>query len=92
MPGADQEAREAGPGRRSGAWRSETKGGVMMAITRVWIEEGCTMCGLCESTCPEIFFLGEESAEVNEDANLEENESCIEEAAENCPVEVIRFE
>jgi ferredoxin len=63
-----------------------------MAVTKVWIEDGCTMCGLCESTCPDVFFLGDESAEVNEDADYETNESCIEEAAENCPVEIIHFE
>jgi ferredoxin len=63
-----------------------------MPIKRVWIDEGCTLCGLCESTCPDVFFLGDESAEVNEDADLDVNENGVEEAAENCPVEVIRFE
>jgi len=26
-----------------------------MAITRVWIEEGCISCGLSESNCPGVF-------------------------------------
>jgi ferredoxin len=63
-----------------------------MAVHKVWIEDGCTMCGLCESTCPDVFYLGDESAEVNEDADFDANESCIEEASDNCPVEVIHYE
>lgn len=26
-----------------------------MDITKVWMEEGCIACGLCESTCPKVF-------------------------------------
>ncbi len=62
-----------------------------MAIKKVWIEEGCTACGLCEDICPDVFELDDE-AEVIEDADLAENEDCIVEAAENCPVEVIKYE
>ncbi len=63
-----------------------------MAIVRVWIEEGCTECGVCAETCPEVFRLADETAEVIEGADLEANEECIKEAAEECPVEVIAFE
>lgn len=63
-----------------------------MAIKRVRIEEGCTLCGLCEDACPEVFELGEESSLVKEDADLAANEECIRQAAEECPVEVIQFE
>ena len=28
-----------------------------MAITRVWIEEGCIACGLSAESCPEVFEL-----------------------------------
>jgi ferredoxin len=32
-----------------------------MAIKKVWIEEGCTACGLCVEICPvEIFKYTEE--------------------------------
>ncbi len=62
-----------------------------MAITKVWVEEGCTLCGLCESICPDVFSMGDETTEVNQ-GDYDANESCIEEAAESCPVEVIRFE
>jgi len=58
-----------------------------MAITRVWIDEGCTMCGLCSDTCPEVFEL-----EVINGANLDANEDAIKEAAGDCPEEVIKFD
>ena len=62
-----------------------------MAITKVWIEEGCTACGLCEEICPEVFRM-EDEATVIEGVNYSDYEEGIREAAENCPVEVIKFE
>ncbi len=63
-----------------------------MAIKKVWIEEDCTACELCVDTCPDVFEMGDETAQVISGADLEANEDCIREAAENCPVEVIKFE
>ncbi len=64
-----------------------------MAIKKVWIEEGCTACALCEELCPEVFELGDaDEASVKEGADFGENEGCIKEAAEECPVEVIQYE
>lgn len=63
-----------------------------MAIVRVWIEEGCTECGLCEEICPEVFRLGDEGAEVIEATDFAANEESIRQAAEECPVEIIAFE
>ncbi|MFO8234047.1 MAG: ferredoxin [Bacteroidales bacterium] len=64
-----------------------------MAITKVWIEEGCTACALCEDICPEVFELGDrEEAIVRPDADLSAYEDEIKEAAESCPVEVILLE
>jgi ferredoxin len=62
-----------------------------MAIKRVWIEEGCIVCGLCEATAPEVFEMEDETAVVKEGVNFEENEEAIKESAENCPVEVIKY-
>jgi ferredoxin len=62
-----------------------------MAITKVWITEDCTACGLCEDNCPEVFQLGEEVAEVLE-VDFSEHEDCIQEAAEDCPSESIKYE
>lgn len=63
-----------------------------MAIRKVWIEEGCTICGLCEDECPEVFEMGDDSAQVKEDADFEANAEGIVNAAESCPVEVIQYE
>lgn len=81
-----------------------------MAITSVWIEEGCIVCNACETTCPEVFNVTEDScfirAEVRVDGKFDHNltarsplsgsfgkelEDQIIEAAEGCPVEVIKF-
>lgn len=64
-----------------------------MAITKVWIEEGCTACGLCEDIAPDVFELGDrEEAIVKPDADFSANEDEIKESAESCPVEVIQIE
>jgi ferredoxin len=61
-----------------------------MAVTKVWIEEGCTACGLCEDICPEVFKLKDE-ATVIEGVNYAAYTAGIKEAAESCPVEVIKY-
>jgi len=62
-----------------------------MSISKVWIEEGCIACGLCEEICPEVFRM-EDEASVIENADYNSFEEGIKEAAENCPVEVIKYE
>jgi len=61
-----------------------------MAITKVWIEDGCTSCALCEDIAPDVFEL-DEFSEVIAGADFDANADVIEEAAENCPVEVIQY-
>lgn len=61
-----------------------------MAIKKVWIEEGCIACGLCEQICPEVFELND-LAIVIEGINYADYEVQIKEASESCPVEVIKF-
>ena len=61
-----------------------------MAIKNVWIEEGCSACGLCEDICPEVFKL-EDVAIVIEGVDLSNYEDKIKEAAESCPLEVIKY-
>jgi len=61
-----------------------------MKITKVWVEEGCTSCGLCEGVAPDVFEIDEVSEVIaGIDPSLYEDE--IKEAAESCPVEVIKF-
>ena len=64
-----------------------------MAITRVWIEEGCISCGLSESNCPEVFKVETgEPAKVIEGVDYSDLEAKIKIAAEGCPVEVIKYD
>ena len=63
-----------------------------MAISGITIvEDECTGCGLCETTCPEVFEL-DDIASVKADADLNANEEYIRQAAEECPVEAIQIE
>jgi len=61
-----------------------------MAVNKVWIEEGCTACGLCEDICPEVFKLKDE-ATVIEGISYADYSEKIKESADNCPVEVIKY-
>jgi ferredoxin len=53
----------------------------------VTIAKGCIACGACESICPAVFTVFEES-EVNPDG-VAGNERACREAAKVCPVDVI---
>ena len=69
-----------------------------MTIRKVWIEEGCISCNLCEDIASEVFHVpagdtcrprkGHEKLLIG-DPELDER---IREAAESCPVEVIQLE
>jgi ferredoxin len=61
-----------------------------MAIKKVWIDEGCTACALCADICPEVFTM-EDEATVIKGITYEDHEQNIKEAAENCPVGVIKY-
>ena len=61
-----------------------------MAIKKVWIEEGCTACGLCEEICPEVFKM-EDEATVIEGVNCNDYEEQVKESAESCPMEIIKY-
>lgn len=62
-----------------------------MAIAKVWVEEDCTSCGVCESLCPEVFVIDDVSSAI-EGVDYSQYEDQIREAADSCPVEVIKFE
>jgi len=62
-----------------------------MSVKKVWIVDGCTSCGLCESTAPDVFEIDDVS-KVKANAQIEGNEDLIIEAAESCPVEVIMYD
>ena len=58
----------------------------------VRIEDTCTACGLCVDTCPEVFDMGDDLAQVIVDDVPEEHEDAVLQAAEECPVEAIIVE
>ena len=59
---------------------------------RAEVTEDCIACGLCVDTCPEVFEMGDEFAEVIVDEVPEENEDAVVQAAEECPTEAIIVE
>lgn len=60
------------------------------AVSKVWIEPGCIVCDACEGIFPEVFDVQDETCVIRPDAPLT-NGLLIQEAAEACPVEVIKF-
>jgi ferredoxin len=64
--------------------------------------EGCIGCGVCEALCPKVFKLLDDGksaiAEKYRKENLGKGEvgedlsSCVENARDSCPVEVIKTE
>ena len=56
---------------------------------RVSIEDTCTACGLCVDTCPEVFEMGDDMAQVIVDEVPAEFEEAAQQAADECPVEAI---
>ncbi len=59
---------------------------------KVRIEDTCTACELCVDTCPEVFKMGSDMAEVIVDEVPAEFEQAVQPAAEECPVEAIIVE
>jgi ferredoxin len=56
---------------------------------KVRIEDTCTACGLCVDTCPEVFEMGDDIAQVLMDDVPTEHEEAVQQAADECPVEAI---
>ncbi len=59
---------------------------------KVRIEDTCTACGLCVDTCPEVFEMGDDMAQVIVDDVPEGYEEAVQQAADECPVEAIIVE
>ena len=60
------------------------------AVSKVWIEPGCIVCDACEGIYPEVFEVLEDTCIIRPDAPLHDGLK-IEESAEACPVEVIKY-
>ena len=59
---------------------------------KVKIEDTCTACGLCVETCPEVFEMGSDIAQVVDEDVPAEFEDAVQQAADECPVEAIIVE
>ena len=58
-------------------------------VMEVRIEDSCTACGICVDTCPDVFEMGDEIAQVSVDTVRAELEETVQQAADECPVEAI---
>jgi ferredoxin len=66
-----------------------------MTVKKVWIEEGCIACSLCQDYCPEVFLVQSgDTCVVRPDAAafFSTKEEQIRDAALDCPVEVIKHD
>jgi ferredoxin len=59
-------------------------------IAKVWIEPGCIVCNACEDIYKEVFEVKADTCVIRPNAPLDDGLR-IQEAAEACPVEVIKF-
>jgi ferredoxin len=59
---------------------------------KVRIDDSCTGCGLCVETCPEVFQMGLDMAEVVVEQVPPQFEDSAQQAADECPVEAIEVE
>jgi len=59
---------------------------------KVKVDDTCTACGLCVDTCPEVFEMGDDIAQVIVDEVPTEHEETAQQAADECPSESIIVE
>ncbi len=65
-------------------------------VTKVWIEDGCIVCDACETSSPTVFEVTDDTCIIRPEALSAEftkplTDSIVE-AAEECPVDVIKFD
>ena len=65
-------------------------------VVKVWIAPGCIVCDACETDCPEVFEVQEETCIIRPEALTADFNRpltpSIKIAAEGCPVDVIKFD
>ncbi len=59
---------------------------------KVRVTDDCIACGLCVDTCPDVFEMGDEFAQVIVEEVPEDHQEAVRQAAEECPVEAIIIE
>ncbi len=65
-------------------------------VTKVWIEPGCIVCDACETTAPMVFEVTDDSCLIRPEALnpsfTKPLTQAIIDAAQECPVDVIKYE
>lgn len=65
-------------------------------VTKVWIEPGCIVCDACETTCPEVFEVTDDTCIIRPPALSADFTKpltdSIKDAAAECPVDVIKYD
>jgi cytochrome b6-f complex iron-sulfur subunit len=65
-------------------------------VTKVWIEPGCIVCDACETTAPTVFEVTDDSCLIRPEALnpsfTKPLTQAIIDAAQECPVDVIKYE
>ncbi|MGE5297227.1 MAG: ferredoxin [Solirubrobacterales bacterium] len=56
------------------------------------VTEDCIACGRCIEICPEVFEMGEDTAQVKVDEVPEKFQEATQEAADECPTSAIVIE
>lgn len=54
-------------------------------------KELCIGCGLCESSCPEIYEMKDNIAAVKVDVVPENQIECMKQMVKDCPVDAIKL-
>jgi ferredoxin len=80
----------AGAGAAAAAGGAPAEAIPTFPVSKVWIEPGCIVCNACEDIYPEVFEVKADTCYIRPNAPLD-NGIRIQEAAEACPVEVIKF-
>lgn len=57
---------------------------------KLQIDPGCITCGLCEFIAPEVFEVTDVS-HIKKNVDFVSNNALIEQAAQECPVSVIKY-
>ena len=60
------------------------------SVSKVWIEDGCIVCDACEDIYEEVFEVTADTCIIKDGAPLDDGLRILD-AAEACPVEVIKF-
>lgn len=80
----------AAPTTTGGAGGAQAPAAENFKIAKVWIEPGCIVCNACEDIYKEVFEVLADTCIIRPNAPLDDGLR-IQEAAEACPVEVIKY-